>query len=85
VPELGSLGSVRGALRNERPYREHLIVLAEDSPWPGQLLSPSYVWVFILPPQMARPSTVLAPAPPCDSGRRARSQASRWRRRPALK
>jgi hypothetical protein len=22
VPELGSLGSVRGALRNERPYRE---------------------------------------------------------------
>jgi len=23
VPELDSLGSVRGALRNERPYREH--------------------------------------------------------------
>jgi hypothetical protein len=23
VPELGSLGSVRGALSNERPYREH--------------------------------------------------------------
>ena len=22
MPELGSLGSVRGALRNERPYRE---------------------------------------------------------------
>jgi hypothetical protein len=22
VPELGSLGSVRGALRKERPYRE---------------------------------------------------------------
>jgi hypothetical protein len=22
VPELGSLGSVRGALSNERPYRE---------------------------------------------------------------
>jgi hypothetical protein len=24
VPELGSLGTVRGALRNERPYREHM-------------------------------------------------------------
>jgi hypothetical protein len=23
VPELGSLGTVRGALGNERPYREH--------------------------------------------------------------
>jgi hypothetical protein len=23
VPELGLLGTVRGALRNERPYREH--------------------------------------------------------------
>ena len=23
MPELGSLGSVRGALRNERPYREY--------------------------------------------------------------
>ena len=25
VPELGPLGSVRGALSNERPYRDHLI------------------------------------------------------------
>jgi hypothetical protein len=24
VPELGPLGSVRGALSNERPYRDHL-------------------------------------------------------------
>ena len=24
MPELGSLGSVRGAFSNERPYREHI-------------------------------------------------------------
>jgi hypothetical protein len=28
VPELGSLGSVRGAFSNERPYREHAQRLA---------------------------------------------------------
>jgi hypothetical protein len=26
VPELGSLGSVRGALSNERPYREQPVI-----------------------------------------------------------
>jgi hypothetical protein len=30
VPELGSLGTVRGALGNERPYREHR---AYDPQW----------------------------------------------------
>jgi NitT/TauT family transport system ATP-binding protein len=35
MPELGSSGSVRGALRNERPYRErYMIVMAAH---PGRL------------------------------------------------
>ena len=34
MPELGSLGSVRGALRNERPYRER------DTATTGEICQP---------------------------------------------
>ena len=32
MPELGSLGTVRGALGNERPYREHGELISRDTP-----------------------------------------------------
>jgi hypothetical protein len=43
VPELGPLGSVRGAFSNERPYREHIQIKerkgrAED-PSPTKLVA----------------------------------------------
>jgi len=32
VPELGTLGSVRGALSNERPYRDKVLILQRPRP-----------------------------------------------------
>jgi hypothetical protein len=46
VPELGPLGSVRGALSNERPYRDHL-VWAERRPALTQaVMAPLICWSF---------------------------------------
>ena len=43
MPELGSLGSVRGALRNERPYRERKTTRPPESQCVFEISRPSQI------------------------------------------
>ncbi len=49
MPELGPLGSVRGALRNERPYRDHEHGLLEEITLRIRVATKSNTFVGVLP------------------------------------